>query len=669
MSALEPVRPPDGPSGGRPRLPMSPTLAFRVAVIGGVALVLFGIVFFRLWYLQVLSGEQYFHQSHKTYEKSPEIPPPRGEIRDRQGRVLVESRTTNAVLIDPTKLPKGRRLKKEYRRLGRLIHMKPSRISEEVTTGYREEPAVDVTVKINAGKAALITLAEKKSLFPGVLQEETAVTSYPQGRMAAPVLGYTGRISEEEYADKKAFAHVGPNAIVGQAGLEHTYDRYLRGIPGRRHIEVNAAGYREPQDHELRPTPPKPGYNLVTTLDLGLQRETEKALRETIENGPGVGGAAVALDPTNGEVLALASYPEFNPSEFEHELTKKQYRRLAGECTGCRSDLIDRATESVYPTGSTFKPITAMGALEAGVISTSTTMGGGACVNVGNECRHNASGVDLGDQDVTGAIKYSEDTFFYLVGVEANKGLSIQNMAHKLGIGHTTGIDLGESEGLVPDARTVEKLRELQHRCERRQARRAREHKKHERCAIAEPDAAWTLGDNANLAVGQGELQTTPLQMAVAYSALADAYRHEGRGRVHTPHLGKTIEEPGGGVLEELTFPSRPITFNPANLDAVMTGLHEATSEEGGTSADVWSGWDQTALPVFGKTGTAERVGQNEQAWYICYIGSQSQPIVIAVTVEEGGYGDVGAAPIARLMAEQYYGKPLKRVAGTETDK
>jgi penicillin-binding protein 2 len=174
-----------------------------------------------------------------------------------------------------------------------------------------------------------------------------------------------------------------------------------------------------------------------------------------------------------------------------------------------------------------------------------------------------------------------------------------------------------------------------------------------------------------DLALGQGELLTDPLQMAVAYSTLANAYMNNGNGVVVTPHLGKQIDDQEGAVVQTLSFPpKRKVHLNYEDVSLVMQGIHEAASENGGTSADVWAGWDQEQDPVYGKTGTAERTGPNgerieDQSWYMCFVGNPQRPIVIAVTVEQGGYGAETAAPIARLIASQWYGKPKKFVAGT----
>jgi penicillin-binding protein 2 len=669
VSALEPVRPPDPSAPGRPNLPIAPGLAVRVTIIGAVALALFAIIFFRLWYLQILTGEKYVKEASQTFERVFPLPAPRGEILDREHKPLTISRPTDEVLIDPAKLPTvGPQRSALYRRLGHLIGMRPKEIRELISHGHRELPWAPVVIKTNAGRAALVELSERQNQFPGVLQEQVSLRSYPYGDLAAQVVGYTGRINERELK-RPGFKGVEQNAVVGQGGLEYFYDHDLRGTPGAQHIEVTAAGQPQPGARELKRVEPKAGYNLVTSLDVGLQQETERALAGEIHGGTGVGGAAVAMNPETGEIYAMASYPTFNPNEFDHELTKRQYENLAGTCNGCSPTMVNKATESVYPTGSAFKPIIAMGALEAGVISTETAMGAGTCVAVGNECRHNAGGVEDGNRNVTQALEVSEDTFFYLVGVDANGGLSLQHEAHRLGIGDPIHLDLpGESVGTVPDAKTVARLARLQGQCEARQARRRRHHRHTEACEIAEPGVVWTVGDDANLAVGQGELQTTPMQMAVAYSTLANAYRHAGHGRRVTPHFALAVEEPRGGVVEALTYPSKPVNMNGADLEAVMTGIHDATVGPGGTSTDVWTGWDEEKYPTFGKTGTAERIGHKEQSWYMCYLASPTRPIVIAVTVEEGGFGDEAAAPIARLMAAKWFSQREVFVKGSNPD-
>ncbi len=725
MSSIEPVRPRD------PRVPVSPQLALRVAIIGGVVMVMFGVIFFRLWFLQVLSSEQYVQQADNNGARHLPIAAPRGQILDREGQAIVGSAVTNAVQIVPDELPPGissqvaeyqtslataesarqvavkqlsgyeaalggvrrkthaqrqelERLQREtgppqvavpalarsavglralFRRLSRVIKLSPRTIDEDVVEGITATPYAPVTIKTDAGRGPLTVLGERASEFPGVVQEPVSIREYPDGEMAAQILGYVGSINTTELKSP-AFRGVEQGTIIGQAGLEYYYDHYLSGVPGVRRIAVNAEG--QPIPSKLTPTPPRAGHVLQTTLDLGLQKASEKALLEGMEHAraggkPAIAGGFVALDPRNGEVLAMGSYPSFDPNKFAKPLTKAEYERLTGRTGNEPGRLTDLADEGEYPTGSTFKPITAMAALEAGVINPTEGLGAGECIYVSTEKFCNAGLANYGAVGLVEALKVSSDTYFFTVGKLANEhgGEIIQKKAKELGVGEPTGIDLpSEFPGVVPSRRWLAEQNALEAKCQH-------EHHGQPCYIVAEPGAPWTVGYNMDLAVGQGDLLTDPLQMAVAYSTLANAYRNGGNGTVVTPHLGKQIDEANHNLVQTLSFPSRHVHLNYEDLSLVMQGIHEAASAQGGTSTPVWAGWNQEEDPVYGKTGTAERTGHVEQSWYMCYVGNQQRPIVIAVTVEEGGFGAETAAPIARLIASQWYGKPKKFVAGS----
>jgi penicillin-binding protein 2 len=660
MSAIEPAGRRDG------RIPVSPQLALRVAILGGLAMAMFAIIFFRLWFLQVLSGEQYVQQANANRARDLPVAAPRGEILDREGKALVASRTTNAVQIVPSALPPaGHQRILLYRRLGRLLGMTGPHIQALVIKGRTALPYAPVTIKTDAGRGALTVLAERQSEFPGVTQQPVSIRAYPYGPMAAQVLGYVGQVSEGELK-LRAFGGVKQGTVVGQEGLEYYYDRYLRGQQGIERVEVNAAGYPVPSN--LAPTPPKAGYSLKVTLDLGLQREGEKALLQGIENAraggkPADAGAFVALDPRNGQVLAMGSSPTFDPNKFAKPLTKSEYAALEGKSGAAGEEapapLTDRAVNGTYPTGSTFKPITAMGTLETGVINPTEGLGAGQCIHVSTEQFCNAGKADYGAVGLVEALKVSSDTYFFEAGELANShGNVIQREAHKLGVGEQTGIDLpSEITGLVPDRAWRAKVGREELACE---------HRRHvSSCGISD-GRPWSVGDNMHLAVGQGDLLTSPLQMAVAYSTLANAFTNGGNGWVVRPHLGMEIDASQGRLVQSLSFPAQHhVHLNDEDVNLVMQGIHEAASQPGGTSAAVWAGWNQAQNPVYGKTGTAQHVGKEDQSWYMCYIGDPTRPIVIAVTVEQGGFGAETAAPIARLLASQWFGQAKKFVAGS----
>jgi penicillin-binding protein 2 len=720
MSAIEPVRPRD------PRLPVSPQLALRVAILGGIAMVMFGVILFRLWYLQVLTGERYVQQANANRVRDLPIPAPRGDILDRNGQPIVTGITTNAVQIVPGLLPgpiakqaavyqehlgeaeaarlaaatrvsayerslayvhhrspaqraelarlraaarpprvavpplpaSATQLRSLFDRLGGLIHVSPRTIDERVVQGMTTTPYAHVTIKTDAGAGVLTVLGERANEFPGVEQQPVSLRSYPYGEMAAQVLGHVDQISEQELK-LKAFRGVPEGTIVGQEGLEYYYDSYLRGRTGIERVEVNASG--QPVASQLPSIAPQAGRSLKVTLDLGLQREAEKALREGKENAqaggkPANAGAFVALDPRNRQILAAGSEPSFDPNKFAKPLTPSEYKELVG--TGqAGGPLTNRAVNGTYPTGSTFKPITAMAALEGSVITPGEGLGAGTCIHVSTQEFCNAGHADYGPVALVEALKVSSDTYFFEVGERAfSHGNVIQEEAEKLGIGRKNGIDLPSAfPGVIPGAAWRVQQNRLELACE---------HREHHPCGIVEEVRPWSVGDNMHLAVGQGELLTDPLQMAVAYSTLANAYMHGGEGTVVTPHFGMEIDEASGGLLQSLSFPGHHVHLNDEDLNLVMEGIHEAASQPGGTSADVWTGWDQSQNPVYGKTGTAQHTGQEDQSWYMCYIADPHRPIVIAVTVERGGFGAETAAPIARLMASEWFHKPLKFVAG-----
>jgi penicillin-binding protein 2 len=647
MSAIEPVKRRD------PRVPVSPQLALRVAILGGVAMVMFGVIFFRLWYLQVLSGEQYVQQANANGERELPIAAPRGEILDRTGQAIVNTRTTNAVQVVPSALPpEGTQRTDLYRRLGHVLGLSARQVKDVVERKRTALPYAPVTIKTDAGPGVLTVLAERQNEFPGVVQQPVAIRQYPYGEMAAQLIGHVDQVSKEELK-LHAFRGVKQGTIVGQEGLEYYYDRYMRGESGVERVEVNAQGLPVPS--RLAPKAPVPGRSLRLTLDLGLQRAGEKALREGIEHAqasgkPANAGAFVAMDPRSGQILGLGSTPSFDPNKFAKQLSKAEYKALTG--TGSAPGrLTDRAVNGTYPTGSTFKPITAMAVLENGVVSPGEGLGGGQCIAVSTEQFCNAGHADYGPVGLVDALKVSSDTYFFEAGERANShGDVIQRMAHELGIGQPTGIDLPtEIHGTVPDAHWIAERDGEERACERRRHVSS--------CGIVAEIRPWSVGDNMHLAVGQGDLQTDPLQMAVAYSTLANAFTHEGLGTVVTPHLGMEIDEAnGGGLVQSLSFPSHHVHLNYSDVALVMEGIHKAASEAGGTSADVWTGWDQAQHPVYGKTGTAERPPKEDQSWYMCYIADPHRPIVIAVTVEQGGFGAETAAPVARLIASQWFG-------------
>ena len=678
------------------RPPLTPQLAVRVTIIGGVALAMFAIIFFRLWFLQVLSGSEYVADAKTNRTRKVLVAPPRGEIVDRNGAVLVKSREAIAVQIVPTELrpsvrnPTISQLARPpaadralYRRLAGVLgigtasqrckvigykprglktvqvtyHLRLPQIACDVAQAVYQLPYADATIATDVKPDVLFYLRERHDEFPGVTEPQVYLTSYPYGPLAAQVLGTVGPINSTE-VHQAAFRGLPENAVVGQTGLEAFYDRYLRGRFGADQVEVDSEGDLV---RELPVIAPKAGNTLKTSLDVKLQQAGQKSLAQSIaSNTPGgAGGAFVAMDPQNGQVYAMGSLPSYDPNIFTKPIQQSVYDSLISPTSG--DPLNNRAVDGLYPTGSTFKVITATAALESGAWSLGDTYDdtGEYCFSVGGLCLHNAGHVANGVLDLVNAIRVSDDVFFYNLGALLNVpptghplGGALQAWARRYGIGQPTDIDLPyAASGNLPDPRwrdfvTREELRyEKQHHvpC----------------CTIAYP-GTWTVGDNVNLAVGQGDVLVTPLQLAIVYAAVANG------GTIVRPHIGLQVENSlGDTVLQKIDPPpARHIHINPTYLDTIREGLREAASAPGGTSADVMGNFPEQ---VYGKTGTAEHNNEPDQAWYACFVPATatSKPIVVVVTVEKGGFGDVAAAPVARqILSEWFFGKPGPFTAG-----
>jgi penicillin-binding protein 2 len=635
--------------------PLSPQLAIRVATIGGVALILFAIILFRLWYLQVLSGPQYVQLANVNRVRDIPIQAPRGDIVDRAGKPIVSSRQAVAVQITQSQLPKTKAGRADlYTRLGAVIGMKPSAI-RTIMHSKVNVPYANVTIKVDAGEAALVTLKENQDQFPSVAVTPVSVRAYPDKELAAQVLGSVGSISPGELKLAR-FKGVPNNGVVGQAGVEWQYDQFLRGTDGIQRVQVNSAGL--PSGKPPHTTLPTAGHELKLSLDLNLEKEGYKALQAGMglaqSNGTaGNAGAFVALDPRNGQVLAMGSLPSYNPTVYTHPLTPAEQAQLVS----ADAPLLNRAIDGAYPTGSTFKMITAMTALQDGLRSADATFVDTGCIKVGRTQQKfcNARNEVLGSLNMTTAIQKSSDLYFFTLGEQANpQGPLIQHWARQFGFGAPTGIDLpGEYAGVIPDASWLARVEAQQETCLKKYGKRGPSI-----CGyISDPTRTWVTGNNMNFAVGQGDFLATPLQLAVAYSALfAD-------GRVPTPHLGLEIDDNAGRLIQKIDPPAqRTIKFDSANQQVIEDGLHAAAQSPGGTSYDVFGNFPRT---VYGKTGTAQHGAQDDQAWYVAYAPDSKRPIVIALTIEKGGFGDQSAAPAVRLMLSQWFGVAKKLVAGS----
>lgn len=724
-----------GPSsgGGGPREDdrtpvMNSQLALRVAVVGSVALLMFAVIFLRLWFLQVLTGNQAVAHARGNITRKVPMAAPRGSILGSDGSVLVDSVKKPAILIEPEALPVALQASKAgvndpvrdqvvYTQLARALGIKTrpescryvlylagtggkiapttfsSRLPEipcivaqhaaDITTGT-------ITVATNVPLAEQAYISEHQSELPGVDVTQVPVSEYPDKGLAAQLLGTIGANSSATTKSKKLFDHVSDYDAVGQTGLEYEYNKFLQGKDGYQRVEVNAEGDYQGRGRQKAPTA---GYDLKTSIDPALQRVGQNSLQESIDKaGTDDGGAFVAMNPDSGQVYAMGSLPTFDPNIFQKPLTQTQVNQLFGTASG--DPEFNRATQGVGPTGSTFKIITATAALESGVWTPDETFVDPGQLVVSGQKFVNSSHEVGGELNLISAFELSDDVFFYHLGELTNvqnpltqpQGGALQSWAKKFGIGQRPGIDLPyAAPGTRPTPGYVAAKINEESQCDAGTGTFAYTdghgnfstkpakgfHKTPKRpagyCGIALlPNAGWTIGDNIQMAVGQGDVQASPLQLAMAYSAIANG------GTMVTPHIGEDIQTANGQVVS--TIPAgtqRKLNINPTYISTIQQGLRLAASGSSGTSTDVMGSFK---MPVYGKTGTAQYFNsagvETDYAWYACFVPrtATSKPITVVVWVEKGGFGDQTAAPVARqILSQWFYKTPGPYVAGSST--
>lgn len=600
-------------------------ISLRIAVVGGVGVVLFAILFFRLWSLQIVTGDRYLAEANDNRTREIRVRAPRGRILDRDGNVLVDNRTSMALQLDPVEIPEDPVERRElFARIGKVL----GRNLKWVRARYRSEladnpPGSPITLVQDVDDDVVYYLQEHQAEYPEVQINRVFVRRYPKEIRAAHLLGSVGEVTADEL-ETEAGEGLQAGDTLGKAGVEQTYDGELRGEAGTTRIQVDSMGRIKGQ---LPSELPEPGNSIRLTLDDKVQSAGESALLSM-----GLPGAFVALDVNNGEVLGLGSNPTFDPAIFTRPLSQKEADRLWDEDQG--APMFNRAISGAYPVGSVYKPITAIAGLEAGKITPSTVVQDAGKIVIADQTFTNAGSEAHGPVDLRKSLEVSSDIYYYLLGQQLNAGDKLQHWSREFGIGRPTGIDLpGEASGLLP---TPEWRNELY--------------------AEGNTDRGWVVGDNVQLAIGQGDLQADPLQMAVAYAAIGNG------GNVIKPHLLYQTEDSAGRVIREAQPEiERTIDIKPEMRTAIMEGLHDAAQAPGGTSYKVFGGFP---VKVAGKTGTAERPPHGDQAWYVALAPYPNPEIAVATTVEQGGFGADTAAPLALAILSAYFDKEAKAVSG-----
>jgi penicillin-binding protein 2 len=598
--------------------------AWRLAGFGALVLLALLALLARLVVVQLIDGQRYRAAAQANQVRLISVAAPRGTVYDRHGIVVARSRPSFAVALIPSEVANvDRELATLAQILGvderplryRLLHHRG--ISYDgFAAVVANEPYGPVMLATDLSVAAVARLSEVLTDLPGVDLEVEPTRDYPNGPAGSHVVGYVGAITQEEY-DRRKHEGYSPNDVIGKDGLEFTYDKYLRGTPGGERVVVDATGAVVP-NVKLASKAAVPGDTLVTNLDWRLQRIAEAALADGIRKRGRLSGAVVAEDPWTGGILALASYPNYDPNDFAANRAK----RIAFDLTDPGEPLFDRAIAAATPTGSTFKMVTGSAALTEGVVKVDQVIDDTGGWNCGGYYARDIAAGGLGNTTFVPALAASSDGYFFRLAWWLGNA-RLRKYALAFGLNAKTGIDLpGENEGNWPTSAWEQRAFGVP----------------------MEPSEACFLG------IGQGAMQATPLQMVNIASAVING------GTLYKPQIVREIRSPDGRTVA--TFAPRVIRRVPVTADAlaaVRAGMAKVT-DPGGTAY----GLAIDGLPFSGKTGTVETEGGNgpNTTWFIAWAPTAHPRLALAVFVDRsGGYGASVAAPIARDILVKYFHK------------
>ena len=638
---------------------MNDQLSRRLAFVGILIIGLFAALFTRAWYLQVLTNEELADKAFLNHVEIVVTEPTRGRILDRHGVVLADNTRTGVVTVNQSRYAPGQ-VEYVLEQLSGLLNIPVSLMSERLKD-QQTHPLAAKVVATGLDKYGLLRVAEQS--LPGVEAKWVMNRVYPQNELASHVIGYVGAMSQGQ---QDRFLKEGylPSERVGKAGIEQIFETDLHGRPGRTELEVDSTG----RVHQIvSQTKPEPGSDIHLTIDADLQAATESYLRQGLiaarktvsdDSGffyPAIGGSAVVMDLRNGDVLAMASHPTYDPNWLVGGITTLEYQSVF-ENPYAPGALNNRAVQGLYSPGSVFKLVTALAGLEARLISPRT-----AYYDVGyfkipdkygctGRCTfYNADKAPLGVVDLSSAITRSSDAYFYKVAhdlywIRGEEQWAIQDMAQLLGFGSQTGVQLPyEKSGRIGDEEIKKALFE------------------------ANPEAynpygesvQWRPGDNINTGIGQGFVSVTPIQLANAYATFANG------GTLFSPNIvesvvARTETQFGSSVIDFEPRIQRLAEF-PEGSGVVREGLHGVTSQaRRGTAWRAFEGYDSSGYAIAGKTGTAQAEGRNpvlqrkkeDSAVFVAWAPRHDPRYVVAVVMEEAGFGGEAAAPVARKIFE-----------------
>ena len=674
--------------------------SLRLAVIRIVVVSLLLTLGARLYYLQVLDQDKLVQTANRQHTREVVLAAPRGAVVDDRGRPLVANRSSLVVSVNRSELiaepDEGRGV---LDRLAKLIAVPADELAKRITPCAKDvprpcwngSPYQPVPVLADTTPSVALTIAERQELYPGVSATAQTLRQYPNGSLAAHSLGYVGPVNQDELdaAEKNGGTDLHLNAQIGRSGLEKTYDGDLRGTDGVRYVTVDNRGSVLGTQRE---TTPVRGDTLVTSIDRDVQRVADKALtaqialRRTQPDKDGrqyaaPSGAAVVMDPRTGRVIALSTTPTYDPTVFVGGISKTELARLTDEAAG--TPLVSRAVSGQFAPGSTFKLSSTAAEVMSGRAPLSGRYGCPGSLQVGNRTKDNYEGVGIpGSIDLRIALAKSCDTIFYgfaqadwysdeaRVDAGQKPAETLQKMARAFGFGTDPGLDVPSGEqtgGRIVD-RAFKKARwDANKATYCADARRgypevteAARRTFLTQLAAENCSDGWRfrVGDAADLSIGQGETTVSPLQLAVAYSALVNG------GTLFEPRLGRAVLSPEGKVVREIKAKVRGrVPVNGETLAYIRASL-AFTPANGASGSAAFAGFPLDKLLVGGKTGTAEVFGKQDTSWFASWAPADgpAQYVVVAV-IEQAGLGSQAAAPVVRAIYEGIYGLSGKKAA------
>jgi len=664
--------------------PVTRPSRWRVAVAFAACVGLLAALAGRLWYVQLANGSDYTSLARQEQIRTIVVPPVRGQILDDTGRALVATRPSLVVTVDETALAgQGDGGNVELRRLAALLGIRTGVLRDRLrlcTAGVSQpcwagSPYQPIPVMQDVPERVAVQIMEDQREFAGVAALVQPVVSYPAGASAAQTLGYLQPVTpQEERQLHLPMAGPASSELVGQAGLEAEYDAALRGTPGVRRVIVNAAGAVTSTVAATKKTRPVPGSDLVTSISAPVQADVERALAAAIRKARAEGnlgattGAAVVIT-TTGRVIAMASYPSYDPSIWTRGISERRYRKLVDPAGG--EPILNRVVQGVYAPGSTWKVTSAAAALAAGY-SLAGPYNCPGSVSIGGRTFYNDNPFNSGTMSLHTALVVSCDTVFYQLAYDiwlrddrsANVVSSarapvqeMQKMELAWGFGKVTGIDLPyESAGTVPTRAWLYRFYRQNKSLWCRNGRQYGSYVQQIDYQDCHYGNIWEPGQAADAAIGQGYVTVTPLQLARAYAALANG------GTLYSPRIGEALIRPDGQLVRRITPPvAGHLPVSAGVLAYIRKALTDAVTQ--GTAAPAFTGFPLNKVCVAGKTGTAQVAGKLATSVFASYAPCSHPKYVVVMMIPDSGYGADVSAPAVRQIWDGIYGLEGYRAA------